>query len=281
MMKNKIRILTFNIIAICAMSVAGQNLKTDEIVARHLESIGKPEKRAELTTIMALGLSEFEARNPQVKGGGKAVVVSDPDNLLFIISLNSKEYPFEKIGFFNGKPNLPFIASGTRSLLGSFVSEHEKILSDGLFGGTMALRWNSVVSAANRSKLKASGTKKVEGNNAYVLDYLTPAGSGEFKIRLYFDSETFQHIRTEYRREIPVGRVIFGQQNQGGTSVATLTEDFSDFRQIDGVTLPYSYQVRYVSNSSSMSNENIWRIKVAEYRLNQKLQSDFFRFDQN
>lgn len=264
---------------VLAITALPQNLKVEEILAKHLDSIAKPEKRAELTTFMALGISGFESRNPQVVGGGKAVVVSDPDNLLFIISLNSREYPYEKIGYFNGKPSLPFIASGSRSLLGTFVAEHESLLSSGVFGGAMTLRWNSILSEKNRSKLRSLGTKKVNGANAYVLDFLAQTGSGEFKVKLFFDAATFRHIRTEYRREIAVGRVIFGQQNQQGSAVATLTEDFSNFHEVAGVTLPYSYEVKYVSNSSSMSNENIWSINVAEYRLNQKLQPDFFTFD--
>lgn len=81
---------------------------------------------------MALGASEFESNVPVVKGGGKAVVVSDPGNLFFIISLNSKEYPFEKIGYFDGKTSLPFTTAGSRSLLGSFLSDHQLMLSEGL-----------------------------------------------------------------------------------------------------------------------------------------------------
>ncbi len=262
-----------------ALPGAAQRLKADEIIAKHLDSIGKAEKRAELTTLMALGYSEFEARNPQVKGGGKAVVVSDPGNLFFVISLNSREYPYERIGYFNGKPNLPFIASGSRSALGYFVSEHQKILSDGLFGGSMTLRWNSVMSGPNRSRLRADGTKKVDGVNAYVLEYQSPEGSGDFKIRLYFDVATFRHIRTEYRREVSVGQVVFGAQNQQANAVATLTEEFSDFKDAGGFTLPFAYKVSYVSNSSSMSNENVWKINVAQYSLNQKLQPGFFSFD--
>ncbi|HVF47360.1 MAG TPA: hypothetical protein VNA17_07330, partial [Pyrinomonadaceae bacterium] len=86
-------LLILALIAVVFVSPArSQALKADEVVSKHLDSIGPADKRAALTTIMALGYSEFEAKNPQVKGGGKAVVVSDPENLFFIISLNSKEY---------------------------------------------------------------------------------------------------------------------------------------------------------------------------------------------
>ena len=103
-------------------------------------------------------------------------------------------------------------------------------------------------------------------------------GSSDFSIRLYFDSETFQHVRSEYRREVVPKQGTFGQPNQQGSAVLTLTENFSDFKSVDGYTLPHAYRVNFLSNSNTSSNENIWRIEVAEYRLNQKLLPDFFTF---
>jgi hypothetical protein len=173
-----------------ALPTLAQNLKAEEIVAKHLDSIGSPEKRDSMKTLMAVGVSEFEARVPVIKGGGKAVVVSDANNLFFVISLNSKEYPFEKVGYFNGKTSLPFIAAGSRSLLGVFINEHEKLLSEGLFGGTMSLRWALADKERRNTTMKTGGTKKLAEQKAHVVDYY-PAGigSGDFKIRLFFDAE--------------------------------------------------------------------------------------------
>lgn len=257
-----------------------QNLKAEEIVVKHLDSIGSAEKCDSMKTLMAVGVSEFEARIPVIRGGGKAVIVSDPDNLFFVISLNSKEYPFEKIGYFKGKLSLPFIAAGSRSMLGLFINEHEKVLSEGLFGGTMSLRWALADAEKRKTTMKSGGTKKVAEQKAYVVDYY-PAGigSGDFKIRLFFDAETFRHIRSEYRREVVRGQGTFGQQSQQGNAVVQLIEDFADFRTIDGLTLPHSYKVTFASNSNTTSNENIWRINVAQYYFNQKLAPDFFTFD--
>ncbi len=267
------------VLVLCC-SASSQNLKADEIVAKHLDAIGKREKRDEIKTLMARGASEYESRIPVIKGGGKAVVVSDPDNLFFVISLNSKEYPFEKIGFFNGQPSLPFINAGNRSLLGTFVAEHEKMLSEGLFGGAMSLRWSLLNLDKKRPKIKTAGSKKVEGRKAYVLEYSpSSGGSSEFSIRLYFDAESFNHIRSEYRREVTRGQGTFGQANQQANAVLLLVEDFSDFRNIDGLTLPHAYKVDFLSNSNTSSNQYIWGIKVSDYYFNQKLAPDFFTFN--
>ncbi|MFM9903336.1 MAG: hypothetical protein ACKVQJ_02060 [Pyrinomonadaceae bacterium] len=262
-----------------AAAVSAQDLKPEALVANHLEAIGKKDVRDGLKTLFAVGVSEFESRIPVVKGGGKAIVVSDPENLFFVISLNSKEYPFEKIGYFGGKANLPFISAGRRSLLGLFINENERILSDGLFGGSMSLHWALLDPETRKAKLKSAGMKKIDGKKLYALDYFTSnGGSTDFTIRLFFD-EKFNHVRSEYRREVVQKEGTFGQANLRASAVILLTEEFSDFRSVDGITLPYAYKVDFSSNSNSSSNENIWRIKVEQYYYNQKLAPDFFTFD--
>jgi len=228
------------LLAALAANAFADDPKAEDIIAKHLDSIGSKAKREELKTLMALGYSEFESRVPVIKGGGRAVVVSNAKNLFFVISLNSKEYPFEKIGYFDGKASLPFINAGNRSFLGIFVAEHEKILSEGLFGGSMSLRW-PFFDAEKKPRIKASGTKKIDGRKMYVIDYVPSAGgSSEFTIKLYFDAETFSHVRSEYRREVTRGEGTFGQANQRANAVLNLTEEFSDFKAVEGLTLPHS-----------------------------------------
>lgn len=266
--------------AVFAVSANGQEPKPEEIIAKHLESVGKKEVLEQVKTLFAVGLSSFESQVPAVKGGGKAIVVSDRDNLMFAISLNSREYPYDKIGYFGDKVSLPFITSGQRSLLGTFVNEHPRILSDGLFGGTMSLRWPLRELEKRKSKIKLSGTKKVDGRKAYVLSYV-PDGGGmdEFTIKLYFDAETFAHVQTVYHREFAPSQPRFGQANQLANSELTLTERYSDFRTVDGLTLPYDYTVEFSSNANTSSYKTLWGIKVSQYYYNQQLAPGFFTFD--
>ena len=239
-MLNFLRVLVCAAIAAgFAVSLHAQDLKPDEIIAKHLEAIGKKELRDGIKTLIAAGASEFESRTPVIKGGGKAIVVSDATNLYFVLGLNSKEYPAEKVGYFNGKPSLPFISAGNRSLLGVFLNEHTKLLSDGLFTGSMSLTWILNDPEHRKARFKSAGTKKVDGNKLYAIDY-SPAGggSGEFSVRLFFDA-WFNHVRTEYKREIQQKQGTFGQANQQASARIELTEVFSDFRTIDGITLPH------------------------------------------
>ncbi len=280
-MRIRVSIVSFVMaIATVQFSVSGQDLTSDQVLSKHLESIGTREKRDVLKTLFVAGLSEFESRNPVVKGGGRAVVVSDANNLYFAMSLNSREYPFEKIGAFGSNISLPFINSGTRSLLGSFLNGHPKILSDSLFCGAMSLRWIVDVAEKRKLKMRSGGVKNIEGRSMHVLDVLsTTSGAEDFKIRLFFAADNFRHVRSEYRRKVQAGRIIFGQQNQQSDSHLDLTEEFSDFKDVDGLTLPHVYKVTFSSNSNSAEYESAWGIKIANYFFNQKLASDFFTFD--
>ncbi len=258
-------------------TVDGRDLKVEDVVSRHLDSIGSAIKRQELKTLFAGGKSEFETVTPATRGGGRGVVVSDPENLFFLMSLNSREYPFEKIGIFKEKVALPHTSVGERSLLGKFLAEHSSILSESFFCGSMSLRWMTRLTS-KALKMKYAGIRKSGDRQLHMLD-VTSTGSNEFKIRLFFDEQNFRHVRSEYRREVEAGRMVFGQQNQISNAKLQLVEEFSDFREVDNLTLPYSYKVTFTSNSNNQSYESSWSILVATYVQNQKLAADFFSFD--
>ena len=271
--------LTF-LIAVLAPAIGAVDLSPQEVVAKHLAAIGKKEKRDELRTLMAMGLSEFESKVPAVKGGGKAIVVSNQDNLFWVIGLNSREYPFEKIGYFGGKVSLPFITAGTRSLIGAFLADHSKIVSDGLFGGAMSLRWNLLDIEKHKTQLSGGGTKKIQGRKLIALEYkASSGGAANFTVKLYFDPDTFNHVLTEYRYEVSPGEGTFGAANQRASAVVSLLEEFSDFKEADGLNLPYNYRVTYRTNSNVGMYENSLGIKVSQYLINQELAADFFTFD--
>jgi len=258
----------------------GQGLKADEIIAKHQQSAGTQELRDSVATLMSVGVSEFQSKLPNVKGGGKAIIVSDPGNLFFVIGLNSREYPFEKIGYFAGKASLPFVTSGARSPLGAFINDHTALLSDGLFSGILSRRWIGFDSTKSKARLKPCGTKKIDDRKAYCLEYFpSSGGSSEFVVKIYFDTETFNHVRTEYRHEINPKEDPFGTLGRQGGLKLVLTERFSDFKSEAGLTLPHLYKADYLTSSNSGTYEYSWGIMVTQFYFNQKLAPDFFTFD--
>jgi len=225
------------------------------------------------------GMSTFESRNPDLKGIGKAVVVSDPDNLYFLMSLNSHDYPYEKVGAFGSKVELPFTMAGNqRSLLGAFLREHNKVLTSNLFCGSMLLRWITGLDSNKDVTFKTSGKRKLDGRDVYAVDAIIKGyGSDDFSVKLFFDAEKYYHVRTEYKREVSSGNVVMGQQNNQQSFRMNLTEEFDDFREDAGFTLPHSYKVSFVGNT--MTTVTSWAIKVSMFSPNQQLAPGFFTFD--
>jgi hypothetical protein len=265
----------------CVFSVNSQELTPEEAIAKHLDSIGTKEKRDEIKNRLVAGTSEFASKLPSRKTAGKAIFVSDANNLFFVSSFNSREYPFEKIGFFKGKVNLPFVTSGTRSPLGAFIADHHKILSDGLLTGSISGTWTLLNLQEPKGVFKSAGTKKVDGRETYVLNYF-PKGvsSSEFTVKLFFDSQTFRHVRTEYHRVVAPKEAVFGVLGQQGGVKISLREDFGDFKETGGLTLPHSYKIHYETDSTSGTFEYDWGFRVIQYLFNQNLDPNFFTFDE-
>jgi hypothetical protein len=262
------------------ITVKADDLKLEDIVSKHLDSIGTKEKRDEVKTRMAMGMSDFESKLPSRKTTGKAIIVSDTKNLFFVTSFASREYPFEKIGYFADSVSLPYVSAGTRSPLGAFVNDHKTMLTEGLFTGAISSTWSLLNLQSGRGKLGSAGTKKIDGRKAYVLNYYPKVSSStEFSVRLYFDAQTFHHLRSEYRHTIAPKTATFGVLGvQTGVELA-LIESFGDFKNENGLTLPYTYKINYSTASNSGTYEYNWGITISQYITNQKLAADFFSFE--
>lgn len=269
------------VVLLYALSIAAiraQDLKPEEILARHMDSIGAKEKRDAVKNRMVLGTSEFASKLPSRKTAGKGIIVSEPNNLFFVTSFASQEYPFEKIGYFGNKISLPFITAGTRSPLGAFINDHNKILSEGLFTGSISSTWN-LLDPQKKGKFTSGGTKKIDGRKTYLLNYYSGDSSTEFTVKMYFDAETFQHVRTEYRHTIAGKQATFGVLGETSGVEIAMTEEFADFKDENGLTLPHLYKIKYLTSSSSGTYEYNWGLNILQYLFNQKLAPDFFTFD--
>jgi hypothetical protein len=114
----------------------------------------------------------------------------------------------------------------------------------------------------------------------YVLDFFPVGSSSEFTVKLFFDAENFQHVRTEYRRTIsPKEQTIGILGEQTGVKIE-LTEFFGDFKATEGLMLPHSYKLKYLTDSNSGIYEYNWGVTINQYFFNQKLEPNFFTFDE-
>lgn len=268
------------LVLLFALPVAAQKIEAEELVTKHLEAVGAKDKRSLIKNRLVVGASTFESKLPNRQTGGKALIVTEGADIFFVTSFNSQEYPYEKIGFFGDKPSLPHVTAGTRSPLGAFIADHPKILSEGLFLGSMSNSWALLDIMDRKPKIGKPAFKKLNEREVYVVDYFPKGLAAEFTVKLFFDAETFNHVRTEYRhtispRELRAG--ILGVQS--GVNLSMI-ENFGDFKTVDGITLPYRYAINYRTESNSGTFEFNWGVDVSQYHFNQSLDPGFFTFDE-
>lgn len=262
-------------------STFAQKMRVEDVLAKHLDSIGTAEARAAIKNQIAVGTAEVKSitkiTTPVV---GRIVIASAGEKNFWGMNLNSTDYPSEKFSYDGKEAKVGFVREGYRSTLGNFVLSNDLLLEEGLFGGTLSNAW-ALLNAANRkAKLSTGGTKKINGRESYVLSY-SPKGGGDVSVSLYFDKENFRHVRSEYKRIASAG---IGSTPDASARFSenriTLTEDFADFKPEGGLILPHSYRILYsTTGTSSGSTEIEWIFNLTQFAVNQNLAADTFNID--
>jgi hypothetical protein len=260
---------------------SAQQLTLEEILKRHADAVGNEKARSETANRVAIGVSDFSLSLPASHSAGKVLFASDAKNAMLISSFDLLEYPYEKVGYFRGKMDVPFITPGTRSPMGSYLLLNDNLFSERLFGGVINSSWRLFDTALPLERLRLGGRKKTNGKECYVLRF-TPkiAASADSSIEIFIDAKTFRHVRTEYKQTIPdkTAYPVLFIGNQTGENINTLTEDFDDFRTVQGLTLPFKYTVKLLLNSRAATKDFRWTFTFTEYRLGQNFGEDFFTF---
>ncbi len=232
-----------------------EKLKPEDVVAKHLASLGTSEKRAAIKTRTAEGTSALKI----IIGGsgetdGRAAFLSD--GLKYRIGLPTDKYDYwgEQFGFDGSKTEVGFVQPSFRSQLGGFLRRYDQILKEGLIGGVLTTAWPLLDVAGRQPKLFYDGLKKMDGKELHRVKYVMKKGQGEVDIFLYFEQETFRHVRTSYNvvRSSPLGADITQSSQQQETRFL-LEEFFSDFKEVDGVTLPMSWILKQTNQTGQRS----------------------------
>lgn len=273
----------FSLLFFClltSVAVKAQDPKPEEIIAKHLESIGTKEKRAAVKNQMVVGTVQLKIlRSPVYTRGkeiaGRAVLLSEAEKLFLGTKFDSLDYPFDEINYDGKTVNSPFVNSGKRSVLGNFLISHRYLFSEGLFGGTLSTNWSLLNLEPRQAKLKNGGKKKIGGRQTYAVNYLIKGGSS-LSVKLFFDAENFRHLRTEYQQVFTAPMVqIASESARQVQTIHRMVEDFSDFKQVSGLTLPHSYQINLLLDGK-LTDEFEWQFNFPQYLFNQKIDSKSF-----
>jgi hypothetical protein len=255
-------------------------ITADELVAKHLESIGSKTDRQSIHSRIVAGTSQVVFRTvPTGQAMGRAVLASEGMKHLIGMSFYSPVYPKEGFGF-DGKSFIAqFVTPGVRSSLGSFLMLHDLIFKHGLMGGTLSSAWVLQNLHNNKADLSYAGIKKFDNIMLHELKY-SPRGGSELQISIYFDVVTFQHLRTEYRRVVPAATGDRTYTNvQERESRYKLIEEFSNFRKEGPLTLPHDYKIGFSADSQSGTFLAEWNLKLTIFTFNDKIDPASFHFE--
>jgi hypothetical protein len=233
---------------IISIPASAENMKPEEIVTRHLNSIGTPEVRSTIKSRAVQGTLKMHIL---VGGGGEVTGtwgrVSEQRQSNFVMRFatggdwRGEQFIFdgEHTGFATAT------SSHTRSVFAQFVSSQDFIVKEGLLGGELSTAWALQNLDQNHAKVRSIGRKKVDGRELIGLQYLSK-GTHDMQVNIYLDPETFRHVMTVYTVEIAPGMAheitenVYQHQNR-----YTIEERFSDFQAVDGLTIPTHYHLQY------------------------------------
>ncbi len=211
-------------------------LTADQILENYIKAIGGRENWKKLTTRISTGTIDVPAMN---LSGLVTVREKAPNRSIFTVNFNGAVFQqgFDgTIGWSDDPQN------GLREQAGEELAETKR---DSDFYHPLDLK-------QMYSKITVTGTDKIDDRDAYVVE----ASSGDLGTdKIYFDTQNGLVLR------------IVGQHHTMD-GPATFTEDFSDFREVDGIKLPYT--VHQESPSSTFT------IKFTEIRHNEAIEDAAF-----
>jgi hypothetical protein len=223
------------------------DMTADELVAKHLASIGTPEARNAKTRIAQGAVTYKILVGGSGQAAGKVFFVSEGVKRQLMMKINDRNYRGEQL-IFDGK-NVQVSYSLTqlrRSQFGGFLFTQDAPLREGLLGGLLTTAWPLLDLPSREPKLTYEGLKKIDGRELHDLRYRPKKGT-DYEIHLYFDPETFHHVLTVYTITVQP-QLRFGGDARNVGQVPErhrIEERFSGFKPFDGLTLPTHYDLQY------------------------------------
>src|SRR6185503_14426316 len=113
-------------------------LSADEVINKHLESLGSTDARAAIKSRVLAGTGIFNVKLRPEKVGGPVQFASVDHKLLLAFVFNANNYPYEKVGFDGKDLTVTTLPGGGLSPLGGFLKSSKFVLKQGLFGGVLS-----------------------------------------------------------------------------------------------------------------------------------------------
>jgi hypothetical protein len=229
-----------------------EKLKADEVVTKHLDAIGTPQARAAIKSLLVEGNMHVRfLRGGMGEAGGPLSLISAGHKFSFRANLNISNYPGEFFAFDGEKKSIGYLTPGRRSQLEDFLNNNGEIVQEGLIGGVLSTAWPLYDWRDRKAKLDSDGLKKEEGKDLYRLRYKPRHEGGNLKIYLFFDPETFRHVKTIYTEQVAPS-IGTGPELSASEVLTRLTleETFGGFTNVNGLMLPSQWMLKYSSEGT-------------------------------
>lgn len=263
-----------------SVASADEKMRPEEVVAKHLDSIGTAEARRSVNNRVVRGTTKFSFRARGVgQTTGLVVLASEGNKSLMGMNFPEADYPHERLGFDGRKFSAAYIRPGVRTILGEFLYTRNDMFREGLVGGTLNQAWPLHNLEARGAKLEYAGKGKAGGREAHTVRY-TPRNGSDFQIKLFFDAATFQHLRTEYEQVLSagIGRTDRDSASQRGATYK-IVEEFSAYKKEGGLTLPHSYKLRFTADDAGGVRQLDWAFDLVQFDFNAPLPADSFNVE--
>lgn len=267
---------------------ADDKLKPEDLVVKHLESIGTAEARARVNGTRIKGTCSVAVRlcgEGQIEG--QVLMASTDAANLINMNFNIATYAQEAVRYDGKNLATSQLKPGSRTCLAQFFLENEVLFKEGLVGGVLSESWPLLNLAQRNPKLEYSGLKKIGDKQLHALKY-NPRKGSDVKIVLYFDPASFRHVRTDYSRTVYAteqrriaggGPGLPGPQNQQASPTRIEAyEEFADFKEESGLNVPHTYKFHLSIQSEVRPAVVDWVFNLNEYSFTSPLDAAEFTF---
>jgi len=253
-----------------------EKLKPEELVAKHLESIGPADKLKAVKSRTTQGVVQISFR---VGGSGtlmgKANILSQGNMIRSGFLYPANDYPGDQLAFDGNKVTAGQMSPGNYPPMVSFVYENDILMKEGLLYGSLTTAWALLDTQTRKPKLESTGVKKVDGKQLLELKYTGKSWKGTLQASLYFDPETYRHVRSQFKREVPL------QKLNSITDSAELVryqivEQFEDFKTFDGLTLPQTHKIEFTLDSPRGGIVTTWAHAIERIVHDQSIETAIF-----
>lgn len=270
----------FLVLVSSSLVLRAADFTPDDLVAKHLQAIGTAAARSNVKSRVVQSGATYRI----LQGGsgavdGKSVFASEGEKTDLLLKINANGFRGEQFICDGKKTSVAGTYSDmTRSEFGNFVLSQDIVLRENLLGGVWSVNWPLYDVTDRKAKLHAEGTKKIDGKEFLALRY-QPKKNTDLDIFLYFDPQTYQHTMTIYDLN-PSTSMAGGEKAQAGKSDRhyRIEERFSDFRSVDGLTLPNHYDLRYTIQTERGFTKSIeWEVQAVNISNNMSIDPRSFQ----